>query len=243
MKRNLLSGLMALLAAPLLAADASPKTDVKNAAAALGNQTNYSWRTTVEVGGNSPFRPGPTEGKTEKGGYTTLSLSFGDNTSEAVRQGTNGAIKTPDNGWQSLAEAMKDDGGGGFNPGMFLARTVQNFKVPAAQAADLADQVKDLKKDTNGISGDLTEDGAKALLTFRPRGGNGGGEGPAITNAKGSVKFWVADGKLAKYQFHIQGTVSFNGNDRDVDRTTTVEIKDVNSTKIEVPDDAKKKLQ
>jgi hypothetical protein len=37
--------------------------------------------------------------------------------------------------------------------------------------------------------------------------------------------------------------VSFNGNDRDVDRTTTVEIKDVNSTKIEVPDEAKKKLQ
>jgi hypothetical protein len=36
--------------------------------------------------------------------------------------------------------------------------------------------------------------------------------------------------------------VSFNGNDRDVDRTTTVEIKDVNSTKIEVPDEAKKKL-
>jgi hypothetical protein len=36
--------------------------------------------------------------------------------------------------------------------------------------------------------------------------------------------------------------VSFNGNDRDVDRTTTVEIKNVNSTKIEVPDEAKKKL-
>jgi hypothetical protein len=173
MKRNLLSGLVALLAVPLLAADASPKADVKNAAAALGDQANYSWRTTVEVGNGSPFRPGPAEGKTEKGGYTTLSMSFNDNTSEIVRKGTNGAIKTPDNGWQSLAEAMKDDGGGGFNPGMFLARTVQNFKTPDLQAADLADQAKDLKKDTNGISGDLTEDGAKALLTFRPRGGNG----------------------------------------------------------------------
>jgi hypothetical protein len=40
----------------------------------------------------------------------------------------------------------------------------------------------------------------------------------------------------------VQGTVSFNGNDRDVDRTTTVEIKDVDTTKIQVSDDAKKKL-
>jgi len=99
-----------------------------------------------------------------------------------------------------------------------------------------------LKKDTNSISGDLTELGAKTLLAFRPRGGNGG-EGPTITNAKGSVKFWLQDGKLVKYQFHVQGTVSFNGNDRDVDRTTTVEIKDVNSTKIDVSDDVKKILK
>jgi len=235
--------LMALLAAPLLAADVSPKDNIKNAAAALGNQANYSWRTTVEVGNNSRFRPGPTEGRTQKGGYTALLMSFGDNTNEAVLKGTNGAIKTPDNGWQSLAEAAKDDGGGGFNPSLFLARMMQNFKAPAVQAADLADSAKDLKKDTNGISGDLTEDGAKALLTFRPRGGGGGGEGPTVSNAKGSAKFWLTDGKLVKYQFRVQGTVSFGGNDRDVDRTTTVEIRDVNSTKIEVPAEAKKKMQ
>jgi len=60
--------------------------------------------------------------------------------------------------------------------------------------------------------------------------------------SKGSVKFWVKNGQLIKYQFHVQGTVSFNGNDRDVDRTTTVEIKDVDTTKIQVSDDAKKKL-
>jgi hypothetical protein len=48
---------------------------------------------------------------------------------------------------------------------------------------------------------------------------------------------------LVKYQTHVTGTVSFNGTDRDVDRTTTTEIKDVGTTKIEVPDDAKKKLE
>ncbi len=40
----------------------------------------------------------------------------------------------------------------------------------------------------------------------------------------------------------VPGEVSFNGNRRDVDRSTTVEIQDIGSTKIEVPEDAKKKL-
>lgn len=232
---------MTLLAGSLLAADAGPKDEVKKAATALGNEANYTWQATVEVPADSQFKPGPTDGKTEKGGYTTLAFSFGDNTTEAVTQGTNGAIKT-DSGWQSLADALKNNGDGGFNPTLFLARRLQNYKVPAVEAASLAEAAKELKKDTNSVSGDLTEAGAKELLTFR-RGRNAGGEGPTVTNPKGSVKFWIKDGKLVKYQYHVQGTVSFNGNDRDVDRTTTVEIKDVNSTKITVSDDAKKVLK
>ena len=127
MKRNILSGMLALLAGSLLAAEANPKAEVQNAAAALGSQINYTWQATVEVPADSQFKPGPTDGKTEKGGYTTLSFNFGDNTTEAVTKGTNGAIKT-DNGWQSLADAMKDNGDGGFNPTLFLARTAAKLQ-------------------------------------------------------------------------------------------------------------------
>jgi hypothetical protein len=240
MKKNILLSMMVVAAGSLLAADSNPKDDVKAAATALGASDNYSWHQTVEVPPDSQFKPGPTDGKTEKGGYTTLSLSFGDNTSEAVIKGTNSAIKSPDNGWQSAAEALADSGGG-FNPATFIARTAQNYKTPDLQAAQLADAAKELKAGDNGITSDLTDDGAKALLSFGGR--RGGGGTPTITNPKGSVTFTLADGKLVKYSFHVSGTVSFNGNDRDVDRTTTVEIKDVGTTKIEVPDDAKKKLQ
>lgn len=241
MKKILSFSLLLLTASPLLAADA--KTDVTSAAAALGSQKNYSWKTTVEVGNNSRFKPGPTEGKTEKDGYTTLTMTFNDNTSEAAIKGTNAAIKTPDNGWQSATEAIAGgNGGGGFNPAMFIARTVQNYQTPAVDAAKLAADAKDLKAGTNGISGDLTENVVKSTLTFR-RGGNNGGDGPTVTNPKGSVTFWITDGKLVKYQYHVTGTVSFNGNDREVDRTTTTEIKDVGTTKIEVSDEAKKKLE
>ena len=36
--------------------------------------------------------------------------------------------------------------------------------------------------------------------------------------------------------------MNFNGNDIDVERTTTVETKDVGNTKVEIPEGAKKKL-
>jgi hypothetical protein len=116
---------------------------------------------------------------------------------------------------------------------------LRNFKTPATQATQVASFAKDLKKDGDVYSGDLTEEGAKTLLTFRPRSG---GEGPSVSNAKGSVKFWLKDGALAKYELKVKGTVSFNGNEFDNDRTTTVVIKDVGATKVEVPEEAKRKM-
>jgi hypothetical protein len=43
-------------------------------------------------------------------------------------------------------------------------------------------------------------------------------------------------------KFKVKGTVNFNGNDFESDRTTTVEIKDVGTTKVTVPEEAKKKV-
>jgi hypothetical protein len=237
MRKYLLFGALAMLAGPLLAADASPKDKVVNAAKKLAGADNYSWETTVtNVSGNG-FRFGPTEGKIEKAGTTWFSMTFNDNTTEVVMQGDKAAVKTPDNGWQTKAEAT--DGSDQPGPAMFLARMLQNFKAPAAQAEDLAGKAKEIKKDGDVYMSDLTEDGAKDLLSRR-RGNDD--NGPTVSNAKGSVKFWLKDGVLAKYEFNVQGTVSFNGNPRDVNRTSTVEIKDVGSTKIAIPDEAAKKL-
>ena len=235
-----------VLAAGSVMADS--KDDVKAAAAALGSAANYTWQTTVDMGANSPFQMGPTDGKTEKDGYTTVSMSFGDNTSMIALKGTNAAVQTPDNGWQTVAEASQG-GGGGFNPGMFAVRQAENLKLPAVEAANLAGLAADLKADGDKITGALTEDGAKGLASFGGRGRRGGGPGgpggggPQITNPKGTVTFWVANGKLTKYSFHVTGTMSRGDQDMEIDRTTTVAISNVGTTKVEVPDDAKKKLQ
>ena len=234
MNKNLVIGGLALLACSLLAQDA--KQTVTSAARKLADADNYSWKQTIENAGGGGFGAGTSEGKIQKGGYIWLSMTMRDNTIEAVKKGDKGAIKGEE-GWRSLAEAT----GGDPSPATFVARRVQNFKAPAAQAEELAGKVKDLKQEGDTYAGDLTEDAAKSLMMFGGRGR--GGNGPDISGAKASVKFWLKDGSLAKYETKVKGSISFNGNDRDVDRTTTVEIKDVGSTKIAVPQEAEKKME
>ena len=235
MKTKLLFSAVAMLAGSLLA-DPTPGDVVTNAANALAAQPSYSWKSTVVVPDDSPFKPGPTTGKLEKDGYTDVSTSMRDNTIEFISKGTAVAVNTPDNGWQSLADVTSDQQG----PGRFLGGLVRNFKAPAAQVLSLASSAAALTQDGGVISGDFTEAGAKSQIPFGRR--RGGGAAPEISNAKGSVKFWIADGALTKYEFKVSGTVSFNGNDRNIDQDTTVEITDVGSTKVTVPADAQKVL-
>ena len=237
MKRNLVFTAALLLAGSALAADSSPKEDVTVAAKKLADAGSYSWKMTLDLGPNSQFTPGPTEGKTEKDGFTWLSSSFNDNTSVGLVKGTNVVVKT-DDGWQTAAEAT--GGGGGFNPGTFMARRLQNLKAPAAEVEDLVFKAKEIKKDGDTYSGELTEDGAKSLLSFGF--GRRGQQPPAATDAKGSVKFWLKDGALVKYESKISGKREFNGEVRDIERNATTEIKNVGTTQLEVPEEARKKL-
>ncbi len=244
MKRNALLGAMLLLAGSLLAADAD-KDNVKNAAKKL-TDSGFSWKQEVEnAGGGQGF--GGAEGKVGKDGTVYLSMAGrNNNTTEAYVKGEKVAIKTQDD-WQSLDEVTAaaanngGNGGGGGRRGRGRFNNLKNYKTPATTAVELLDKVKDLKTTEGVITGDLTEEGAKTLLTFGG-GRRGGNNPPEISGAKGSVKFWIKDGALSKLEYHVEGTITVNGNDRDVNRTTTVTFKNVGSTDVKVPDDAAKKL-
>ena len=232
MKTKILFGTMALVASSLLAAD-SNQDAVKAAANSLGGKDNYGWKTAIEFGGDVVAT---IQGKTEKGGPTFVTVSRNDQGMDAVLKGGKAVIKL-DEGWKSVADVAGDSSQQGA-PRM-IARMFQTFKTPAAEAEDLAGKTKELKSADGVCSGDLSADAVKEMLSF---GRRSGGDAPAVSGAKGSVKFWLKDGALAKYEFHVQGTVSLNGNDRDVDRKNTVEIKDVGTTKVTVPEEAAKKL-
>lgn len=242
MKSRMLISTIAVMAGSLVATTyADPKDDISAAASKLADTGSYSWKSTMDLGPNSQFTPGPTEGKIDKDGTTWLSVTFNDNTSEAVKKGDKVAIKGED-GWQSGTEATSGDGGGGggFNPARMMVRRMESLKAPAAEVQDLLTKVKEISKDGDTYSADLTEAGAKSLLTmgFRRRGGNA----PEPTEAKGSVKFWIKDGALTKYETKVSGKREFNGEERQIDRTVTVELKDVGTTHVTVPDAAKSKL-
>src|SRR5688572_12473020 len=140
MKTQVLVGSVMLLATALIAADA--KDEVASAAKKLASADGYSWKSTSETagggggggGGGGRGRMGPTEGKAAKDGTIMLTMTRGENTTEAVVKGEKGAIKTQD-GWQSLSEASEGDG---QNPARFVAMTLQNYKAPATEAQELA---------------------------------------------------------------------------------------------------------
>ena len=248
MKKSLLITTLGLFcASALCAADgdaktdpkADPKADVTAAAKKLGEKANYSWTSTPKTeggGAGGNFRGGPTDGQTEKGGITYVKTTFGERTIEAAMKGDQVVIKGED-GWESAADLEGNR--------QFMARRYQNFKAPAAESADLATKVASLKKTDGTYAGDMTEEGAKAMMSFGGRRGGaaGGNAGPNITGAKGSVKFWIKDGDLTKYEFNVQGKMTGRDDQEiSINRTTTVEIKDVGNTKLTLPEDAKKKL-
>ena len=228
--KKILFSTVALMAGSLLAAYADPKDDVTNAAQKLAAGSNYTWQATVTVPASNRFKPGPTDGKLD-GTVTDVKMSFRDNHTEIIMDGTNTVLTAPDDGsWTKLSDLDTE------GPGRFMSMMVQNFKAPAAQAIDLVGDTQSLLQSGNSYTGPLTEEGAKDLLAFR-RGSN-----VSVTNPSGTATFWVDGGQLTKFEYSVKGTITFNGNERPADRTVTVAISDVGKTKIDVPADAKKLL-
>jgi hypothetical protein len=257
MNKLLASCFAATLTAALV--HAGPADDAAAAAKKIADAANYSWTATTEIA-NSQFPAMPVNGVTEKGGYTVVTREFNGNAMQTVRKGEQVVSQNMEGAWMTAEEmrqqfANRAGGGGGgggggnrgggrgFGGGFGMGGGQNN---PADDAANLAAKIKDAKLVDGAIVGTLSTDDAAALMTFGGgrggRGGGGGGQAPAPKNASASVKFWVKDGVLAKYILNVKGTVSFGGEDRDMDRTTTTEFKNVGSTKVTVPEEAKKKL-
>lgn len=257
MKINLLVTVMILIVGSFIPAQAGTKEDVKSAIKKLAEKGNYSWTSTSKrperpenaEGDNNRVRSGPTEGKTV-GDMIFVKSNRGERSFEFLTKGEKVAIKGED-GWSLIEPRQSNDATGTDDQARErrrrgLSSYLRNYKTPSVRAEEFLAKVGDLKKDGDAYSGELTEEGAKSLVSFwsRPRGDDGGDatERPQPTGVKASAKFWVKDGFLTKYESVVAGKIIINGNERDLGRTTTVEIKDAGSTKIDVPDDFKNKL-
>jgi hypothetical protein len=239
MKNKIASIMVGMFASGAVwAADAAPASQVSDAIAKLKAATNYSWTVTTVTPPDAPFTPPPVKGQKDSSGFAKFSTEFGDNTAEVILKGGKVAFKG-DEGWQ-LAVA-----GGGFSPDMFALNLAKNG-TPGDEAGIILKGVKELKAlDGGAAGGDLSAEAATDLLTFGPRrsGAKADPDMPGPKGSKGSARFWVKDGALVKYQTHLTGTVSFDGNDTVLDFTRTTEIREVGTTKMDIPAEAKKKLE
>jgi hypothetical protein len=226
MKQHLFPVLAFLAVATIGAAESNPKDEITAAAKKLAEQPNYSWKSTVVVPESAPFKPGPTEGKTEKDGFTYVEMSFGDNITEAVKKGDKAAITDMEGNWKLASDLENAEGRARFLSGM-----AKGIKTPATQVLEIADAAKEFKKEGDVYTAELTAEGVKKQFRFgEPK------------NPKGSVKIWLKDGMIAKTEVKVEAKMEFNGNEFDATRTTTTEIKNIGTTKVNVPADAKKKL-
>jgi hypothetical protein len=238
MSRHLLSAGLILLSIPALSNAAEPKDELQSAVKKLAEAPNYSWTTNFDGG----FTRGPGDGKTVKGGVSTFSLKFGDDSYSVIVAGDKGAAKGL-GGWASTAELNRDaEEENGFSPERFILMTIQSFKPPAGQAEDLCQDATSIQESNDVYSVDLSAETATRLLSFMRRRGTANGTAIEVKDPKGSVRCWVADGMLTKMEVHLQGAVVLNGNERKIDRTTTTEIHAIGSTKVDVPNEAKAKL-
>jgi len=236
MKTRIALPLGLLAAGALFAADSGLTNSVTDAIAKLKGQAHYRWTATVVLPGME-FTPRPMQGQAEKDGYALVSQEMNDNTLQAVFKGDQTAIKVGDQ-WQQLSEAE----GVGARVGWFLART----RTAAYEAEKLLAQVKALKAGDGGLlSGDLTDAGAKEMLYMGPRRPNAEQAPPALKNVKASVKFWLKDGALAKFESQVKGTVAFGADqeEREVEVIRTVVIQNAGDTPIAIPAEAKKILE
>jgi hypothetical protein len=214
------------------AAETGPKGEVQNAIQRLAAQANYSWTSTVTVNeAGASARQSPTEGQTELNGYSFFKLKIGESPVEAAFRGQKATIKI-EGEWVSAAELQGER--------MWLARRLSTFKPPAGEAQELLSKTTFMSKDKSGFYAELTANGVRELLALRSRNGD---LNSVTGNPRGWVRFWLEKGLLTKYEFNLQGAIA--GDNTlfiDVNRTTSVEIKKVGSTRVELPAEARKKL-
>lgn len=223
-----------VLAAGVAGAEKDSRVEVEGAIRALNERQNYSWISTTQSRGASPSsQQGATHGKTEKDGYTYFRFALDGNTVEAAFRENKSVIKT-ESEWQSPDELEGDS--------QWIGRRLKAFQAPAAEAQILLSRATSLKTDRGGVvAGVLPSPAVKESLSARMRSAV---QFSISNDAKGSVKFWIKSGLVTKYEYNLRGRITLHDHNQrfDIDRTTSVEIRDVGTTKVEIPPAAKEKL-
>jgi hypothetical protein len=241
----LLAGPLAIvLLAPTMPRD--EKETLKVATHRLAELGNYSWSVavnradeSVELSERALF--GPAEGFQEKEGLVRIRTK--DATPlEVVLKGGKMAVRLED-GWVSERELEVEGRRRSRAPVAFI-RSLKSVPRPAAEAQELLKHAKELKSTSAGyFFSPLGPEAAKELLH---RSLKTIGRAPKISEAGGQLSFWVQDGILVKYEVQLRGELTFDPSGAPAfkaNHTRVIELSALGITKVEVPEEAMKKLE
>lgn len=236
---------------------AAPLDDLGAAAQRLADAPNYSWTSAEKnVRGSFPATTKDIVGLTEKDGFTVIKSTMkASNTLTEVRiyWGSQMAYLR-DGSWKTAEELQAAAGrssgitvigtgvaNSGRGIGMMTVASQNEAQTgpgrPAQMLLSLLPQVKGLTLSGGEIVGELSYDYIARVMR-----GNGR-NGPLVVapSSSGSVKFWIKDGEIAKFQIKLKA--SYENADQANERTTTVEVKNVGTTVVAVPVEAKAKFK
>jgi len=129
----------------------------------------------------------------------------------------------------------------GSNPAPAYSNLQKTLSRPHEEIGIIVAGYTDLKVEDGVVSGPLNETAAKLLLV------HAGQDEITPLTASGTFRLWVKDGVLQKYETKLEGTLAIETaakarHEVTVHQRSTTTVKDIGTTKFEVPEEAKKKL-
>lgn len=198
----------------------------------LRRATSYSWTRITETPGASFTL----KGKTDTNGFAVMELRKGGKSCQAVSKGSRRVVMAGRE-WKTSKEISA-----GKDAALVDARELLNSETPVDELALLLPKIAGLKLETDGsysgvVDAGTVMDRVNSLIKSRA---------PIplqAASSSGSFRIWLKNGLPQKYVLTVAGSVSLPFGKREFKRISTVSITDIGSTMVEVPANAKARLE
>jgi hypothetical protein len=211
--------------------------ELSNATKKASEMTRYAFKVDVKADGRARgVAPLAVEGIYEK----DQPVYFKAQGKDACRQ-TGALVVKEGDSWKRLERKKREK----RDRDQRALLSLGEVKLPHEEIAEFEKKLEKVEKAADGemtlYSGALTPDGARSLVST---GGKAEGKGRLNLSYTGSAKVWLdKDGHIVKYEVSITGSGKVKDRDVQLSLTRAVNLSDVGTAKVEVPEDAKKALQ
>ena len=120
----------------------------------------------------------------------------------------------------------------------------RHVRTPAEELRTLADKLSDVRLSSQGsLTGALDSATARVYLETSTRGRTPQKKSPVIQSVSGTVELWVKDGLPERYQVVLSANLSLPFGTKHVTCLLTTHVKEINTTKLEIPAGAREILE